>query len=313
MPVTGTDDPGSRTPLPGRWTGLKLPVKSAGLVMPSEGDVLGNCTLEERLGQGSSSVVYRARHRKLNIPVAVKVLHTSALAASPELRERLRSEAVLLAQLNHPNVVRVWDFDDEAPLPYLVMEYVEGSSLAERIRQCGRIPQDWALSLIGQVIDGLAAAQAAGIVHRDLKPDNILLTRDGRVKLADLGLAVVVGSAPVRTGTPADSGIAGTAGYVAPEQARSAPDVDHRADIYSLGCTLFHALTGRLPFEGKSAMQVILRHLKEPPTPPELLAPGIEPSASALVLRMMAKEPAARFQTYADLRATVARVLDGGE
>jgi serine/threonine protein kinase len=262
--------------------------------------VLGKCLLTEFVGQGAVGVVYRGLHRSLNIPVAVKVLHLSALEQDASARQQLRAEARLLAQLNHPHIVRVWDFEDQGSYPYMVLEYVEGLSLAELIQQSGRLRWDRAREVIGQVARGLAAAGKLGIVHRDVKPANILLTRDGSAKLADLGLAVVSSNpvlAQAASADAADAGLGGTAAYMAPEQVCGAV-VDHRADIYGLGATLYHAITGCLPFTGRSRMEVMLKQVRQPPPPPHALVPELGPAVSAVVLRMLAKNPDERFQTY---------------
>jgi serine/threonine protein kinase len=160
-------------------------------------------------------------------------------------------------------------------------------------------------------VEGLAEAHKLGIVHRDVKPGNLLIGRDGVVKVADLGLAMVVGdllsknaSESRRTGLPA-----GTAGYLAPEQARDPSRVDFRADVYSVGATLYHALTGRMPFEGRSAMEVIKKHLMLPPVPPRQRAPELSPECNDLIVRMLAKEPEERFGSYDELRVALGRAV----
>jgi serine/threonine protein kinase len=181
----------------------------------------------------------------------------------------------------------------------MVLEYVEGMSLAELILQSGRLRLDRALRIILQVAEALAAAHRLGVVHRDVKPGNILVTKDGQAKLADLGLAVIVGkqNAPV---TPT-TGMAGTVAYMSPEQAGSAMAVDHRSDIYGLGATFYHAVTGQMPFTGRSAMEVMLKHAQEPPVPPHQLATDLDPAASEIILKMLAKKAAERHQTDDEL------------
>lgn len=278
--------------------------------MPQPGDVLGKYQLIEVLGQGGSCRVYRGKHTRLPIHVAVKVLN-SELSCDPSVLLQLREEAALLAGLNHPNIVRLWDFDDEGKHPYIVTELVDGRTLAELIEQSGPLMPDWAVYIMAQVVDGLAAAHQLGIVHRDIKPGNILLTKDGKAKLVDLGLALV-GRATAGSDrpdlTPTRSHVMGTAAYIAPEQARSPDTCDHRADMYSLGATFFHALTGRLPFEGRSRMDVIIKHVQEPLVPPHRYNPNIPAVLSGLIERLMAKNPAERFASYDEL-AHVLRLL----
>jgi serine/threonine protein kinase len=259
---------------------------------PQVGDMLGKCLLIERIGHGAAGVVFRARHQSLNIPVAVKVLHVTDDIG---VHRQLRSEAQLLARLNHPHVVRIWDFEDDPFQPFLVMEFVEGSSLSEVLRREGRLPAGRALQIIRQIADALAAAQRLGIVHRDVKPGNILLAGDGAAKLADLGLAVLVD----RDRGAASGALAGTAAYMAPEQADGA--IDYRADIYSLGATFYHLVTGQTPFQGTSRAEVIRKHARETAAAPRDLAPHLPEVASDVILKMMAREPAERFQTYDEL------------
>jgi tRNA A-37 threonylcarbamoyl transferase component Bud32 len=271
---------------------------STGLVI---GTMLGNCLLTEPIGKGGSAQVFRAIHRGLNIPVAVKVLHREALERDPDLYAQLKSEAHLLEKLQHPNIIRVLEFDDNPQFPYLVLEYIEGLSLAELINQSGRLRLDRAMIIIRQIAEGLKAALELGVIHRDVKPANVLLTRDGHAKLADMGLAMAIRPKGEASSQSSDTGLeamVGTVAYISPEQALSAKDLDHRADIYSLGATFYHAITGELPFQGRSRAEVLLKHVQEVPSAPHMVAPGLDPQASELVLQMMAKDPKDRIQTY---------------
>ena len=202
-------------------------------------------------------------------------------------------------------MIRLWDFDDEGPHPYLVTELVDGRTLAGLMRDSGPLTPDWAIFLVLQVVDGLEAALRVGVIHRDVKPANILLAKDGVAKLADLGTAITLGRTRV-----ADGGLAGTAAYMAPEQARGESGVDHRADIYSLGATLFHAVAGRIPFTGRSAAEVIVKHALSAPAPRHEVAPGVPVAVSGVVGRMLAKAPADRYATYADVRRALRDCLD---
>jgi serine/threonine protein kinase len=295
----------ARTTTDGAVTGRPKPTAP----MPKFGEVLGKYRLTGLLGEGSTSRVYRGEHVRLPLAVAVKVFGPAEWQDAAALH-RIRQEATLLCGLNHPNIIRLWDFDDEGPHPYLVTELVDGRPLSRMVGAGRPLIPDWAVHLALQVVDGLEAALELGIVHRDVKPSNILLTRDGRAKIADLGLAVIAG--PVRAPGPAPEaeGIPGTAAYVAPEQARNTGPVDHRADIYSLGATLYHCVCGRLPFTGRSVMEVIFKHLQQPPPPPSDVAPQVPRRLSDLVLRMMAKSPSDRFATYDDLRREMLAVLE---
>lgn len=253
---------------------------------PAVGNTYGKCLLLQRLGRGSTGAVFKARHQTLNTHVAVKILMVNGDA---ELRQQLRLEAQLLAQLNHPHIVRVWDFDDHPRRPFLVLEYVEGQTLAEVLRETGRLPAGRAIQIAGQIADGLAAAHRIGIVHRDVKPRNILLAPEGNAKLADLGLATCID--PHRR--MACGGMVGTVAYVAPEQAMGAT-VDHRADVYSVGGTFYQMVTGELPFTGTTSADVLRQHSQEPLVPPHHRVPTLPERVSTVIGKMMAKRPEER-------------------
>lgn len=272
------------------------------------GQTLGKCLLIERLGRGGSCCVYRALHQTLNVPVAVKVLQVDACELRHRDHDHLRSEARLLARLNHPNIVRILDFEDDAAFPYLVLECVEGPSLVELIHQSGRLRSDRARAIIAQVAGGLAAIWKIGAVHRDVKPGNILLARDGTAKIADLGQAVLLadGTATTANGSAGHPDqVAGTAAYMAPEQFLAPASVDHRADVYALGATFYQAITGRMPFEGRSRMEVLLKHAQEAPVPPHQLVADVDPALSDIILMMLAKDPDNRFQDSEELLAAL--------
>jgi serine/threonine protein kinase len=253
------------------------------------GEKLGKYLLTEEVGRGGFGVVYRALHCTLKTPVAIKRLLAEA---DPEVIESFRAEAITMACLNHPNVVRVLDFADEA-VPYVVLEYVEGPSLRDLIKQSGRLRVDRAIAIILQIARGLEASATQGIVHRDVTPSNILLTRDGIAKLTDFGLAAFMADLE----DSPDRENRGTAAYMSPEQARG-DVIDARSDQYSLGSALYHALTGFLPFPGQNRMEVLLRHATETPVPASNLVPGLDPAVSDLIQRMMEKNPDRRFANF---------------
>jgi serine/threonine protein kinase len=214
--------------------------------------------------------------------------------------KQLRMEAAALARVKHPLVVRFLDFGFDPRWPYLVTEFFEGRPLGELLRSGGALPPAWALYLISQMVDALGAVWQAGVVHRDIKPDNILIGPNGNGKLIDFGLAKA--DAIQANQEKRGPELAGTAAYLAPEQAKDASTVDHRADIYSLGVTLYETLTGRLPFEGRNRVQVIFQHLNAQPVPPSDRLPGIPSLASDLCLWMLTKSPDDRPQNYEELR-----------
>jgi serine/threonine protein kinase/CheY-like chemotaxis protein len=272
------------------------------------GDTLGKLLLTDAMGEGATGKVFRALHQTLNIPVAVKILHSAELERDPTLHHQLRREAQLLAQLNHPNIVRVWDFEDNPDLPYIVLEIVEGLSLADLIDQTGRLSPRHALDLILPVADGLAAAARLGIIHRDVKPANILMSRDRVPKLVDLGVAIAFGAEPV-VRLASDSGrmveIVGTPAYMSPEQFLAPDTVDHRSDIYSLGVTFYHAITGRLPYEGTTPRSVLMNKVQSDFTPADQLVHGLPLAVSDVLSRMMQKDPDDRFERYDELLAAL--------
>ncbi len=265
------------------------------------GTQFGKYLLLECVGKGGAGIVYRALHTTLKTLVAVKFLRPELGSSDGTARERLAREAQLLAQLSHPNVVRVLDYEDDPVRPYVVMEFVEGMSAADLIRQSGRLAWDRAVEVTMDVARGLEAARKIGIIHRDVKPGNILVTRSGASKLVDLGLATV--SRPELAVNSLNLGslsVEGTVGYMSPE-ALTGGHADHRSDIYSLGATLFHMIAGRLPFTGRSPAEVSMRHLQQPPPVLHEVIPEAPPRLSAVIQTMMAKNPAERYKEYAEL------------
>jgi serine/threonine protein kinase len=277
----------------GTGTGASGPGKRG---RPKVGDRLGKCLLVEQVGKGASSIVFRAQHRTLDITVAVKVLVTDQ-AADPSVRKLLNREARLLARLDHPHIVRVLDYEDDGPFPYLILDFVEGMSLADLIQQSGRVHRERAVAIITQAAKGLAVASSIGIIHRDVKPANILVARDGTAKLTDLGLGAMTegstGESRHDLGLSSGKGtrLVGTVAYMSPEQATGGTTIDFRSDMYSLGATLYHAVCGRPPFTGTNPMEVMVKHVQEAPAPPEQLAPDVGRGLSAVILRMLEKTP----------------------
>ncbi|MGL6096232.1 MAG: serine/threonine-protein kinase [Fimbriiglobus sp.] len=276
-------------------------------VVPQPGDRIGPYALQEKLGQGASCFVFRGWDEANQCPVAVKIVNWSNVYDRPAAMRQLRVESAALARVKHPRVVRFIDFGYDPRWPYLVTEFVEGSSLGEIIRSGGALPTEWAVYLASQTVDGLGAVWKAGLVHRDIKPDNILIGPNGVAKLIDFGLA----KAPVLRAASGQTGpeLAGTAAYLAPEQAKDASIVDLRADVYSLGVAFYEALTGRLPFEGRNRVQVIFQHLNSPPVPPIERVPGIPQLVSDLCLWMLVKCPAERPQSHEELRQAFDTVM----
>lgn len=268
--------------------------------VPQTGDRIETYVLQERLGAGVSCHVFRAWDEDKQCPVAVKIVNWGNVYDRAAALKQMRTEAAALARVKHPRVVRFIDFGFDPRWPYLVTEYVDGRPMGELVRSGGPLPIEWALYLTGQVVDGLGAVWRAGIVHRDVKPDNILVVPNGVAKLIDFGLAKsdVLKIAEGNTGPE----LAGTAAYLAPEQAKDASRVDLRADVYALGVTFYEALTGRLPFEGRNRVQMIFQHMNTPPTPPAAVNPDVPALASDMCVWMLAKNPDERPQSYEELR-----------
>ncbi|MFO0849197.1 MAG: serine/threonine-protein kinase [Gemmataceae bacterium] len=276
-------------------------------VLPETGDVIGPYTLQGKLGTGVSCIVFRGWDVMTATSVAVKIVNWANVYDRPAAMRQMRVESSCLARVKHPRVVRFIDFGYDPRWPYLVTEYVNGRPVGELIRDGGALPADWAVCLTSQVVEALGAVWRAGLVHRDVKPDNVLVGADGGCKLIDFGLAkaAVLQKSSGQTGPE----LAGTAGYLAPEQAKDASVVDLRADIYSLGVTFYELLTGRLPFEGRNRMQVIFQHLNTPPVPPAERVPGLPPLVSDLCLWMLAKAADERPQSYDELRQAFDTVM----
>ena len=281
----------------------------SGLVLPPEpGTRVGTYLLREKLGEGVSCHVFRGWDEAISAPVALKILNWATVYDRPSAMKQLRMEAAALSRVSHPSVVKFIDFGFDPRWPYLVTELFEGQPLGELLRDGGALPATWSMYLMSQMVDALGAVWRAGLVHRDIKPDNILVGANGSGKLIDFGLAKAeaIQSSQPSTGPE----MAGTAGYLAPEQAKDASVVDHRADIYSLGVTLYETLTGRLPFEGRNRVQVIFQHLNSPPVPPIQRVPEIPELASDLCLWMLTKSPAERPQNYEELRQAFDTVMN---
>jgi serine/threonine-protein kinase len=253
------------------------------------GKKLGGCTIESKIGQGGMGTVYKAHHETLNIPVAIKIFH--AQPDSPGSQERFLREAQLMAQLRHPNIVAVMNAGIEGDIHFIVMEYIEGGNLLSLINRKKTLPVQEAIGIAIDILHALDIAKSNSIVHRDIKPENILIDSSGHAKLADLGLARAVSSEHLTQSNM----MLGSPHYIAPEQANNSSNVDYRSDIYSLGCTLFHMLSGKEPFPGNSLIEIVMNHTQKPV--PYLVDYDKQlPSGIAdIVFKMMQKEPEKRF------------------
>ncbi|GAB7181906.1 Stk1 family PASTA domain-containing Ser/Thr kinase [Kitasatospora sp. Ki12] len=263
------------------------------------------------LGRGGMAEVYLAHDTRLGRSVAVKTLRAD-MARDPSFQARFRREAQSAASLNHPAIVAVYDtgedYIDGISIPYIVMEYVEGSTLRELLHSGRRLLPERALEMTIGILQALEYSHRAGIVHRDIKPANVMLTRQGNVKVMDFGIARAMGDAGMTM--TQTSAVIGTAQYLSPEQAKG-EQVDARSDLYSTGCLLYELLTVRPPFIGDSPVAVAYQHVREEPQPPSVFDPEVRPEIDAIVLKALAKERDYRYQSADEMRDDIERFLDG--
>src|SRR5216684_2139668 len=271
----------------------------------------GRYELDGVVGRGGMAEVYRARDLRLDRIVAVKTLRED-LARDQTFQARFRREAQSAASLNNPSIVAVYDTGEDntggSHVPYIVMEYVDGRTLRDLLRDDRRLLPERALEITDGVLRALDYSHSNGIVHRDIKPGNVMLTRSGQVKVMDFGIARAVSDAQATMTQTAQ--VIGTAQYLSPEQARG-ERVDARSDLYSAGCLLYELLTGRPPFTGDSPVAIAYQHVTENPVTPSRIDPEIPPWADAIVLKAMAKSPADRYQSAAEMRADLQRAASG--
>lgn len=283
--------------------------------MPDElvGKTLSKYELRERIGRGGMAEVYRAYHASLDRHVAIKILHPF-LGEDPEFKERFEREARSVAQLRHPNIVQVYDFefDPDRELYYMVMEYIDGPTLRNRLMELSFNEEPLsiaeAIQIIRPVADALGYAHGRGMVHRDIKPANIMLEQDGRVVLTDFGIARIV-SGPAMT---TSGSMVGTPAYMSPEQGLGQSG-DHRSDIYSLGVVLYQLVTGVLPFQAETPIAVVLKHVNEPLPNPRTFNPDIPDELERIIMTSLAKSPEERYQNIGEMLDdldTLASVLD---
>ncbi len=262
--------------------------------------------LVQKIGRGAMGTVYKAIHKGLHRVVAIKILRRDLVADKTQI-ERLKREAQLLADLDHPNIVRAFDAGESNGFPYLVMEYVEGDTLREYIAKSGTLGDEEALRITRAMADALEKARRMGVVHRDVKPGNILISKSGTPKLMDLGLA----KGPLDPGLTQHGATVGTPQFMSPEQAESPDKADTRSDIYSLGASLYAMVTGRPPFEGSTLAEIIMKVMSQQPVPPRVRNVEVSPEVSHLIERMMLKDASLRYATPAHVIADIDMIRGG--
>ncbi|UUV36310.1 Stk1 family PASTA domain-containing Ser/Thr kinase [Amycolatopsis roodepoortensis] len=267
--------------------------------------------LGETLGYGGMSEVHHGHDVRLGREVAIKILRAD-LARDPQFQERFRREAQNAAALNHPAIVAVYDTGETntefGPLPYIVMEYVEGRTLRDIVKTEGPMSQKRAMEVMADVCAALDFSHRHGIVHRDVKPANVMITKNGAVKVMDFGIARAMHDG--QSAMTQTAAVIGTAQYLSPEQARG-ESVDARSDVYAAGCVLYELITGEPPFTGDSPVAVAYQHVREDPNPPSSVNPAVAPELDAVVLKALAKGPANRYQSSAEMRSDLVRTLSG--
>lgn len=285
----------------------KSPVKTMPEMNPNDliGSVLGGCTIKELIGRGSMGFVFSAIHTGLSRTVALKVLPVTE--DNRPILKRLIFEARTIAQLDHPNIVQVYDVGIHQQYVFIIMQFIDGQSLASLLDEMN-LPEGDALRIIKQVALGLAQAHSRGIIHRDLKAENVMVTKDNVVKIMDFGLAHRVG-----TRDEMAQYVVGTPHYIAPEQWLGR-DVDGRADIYSLGCLMYYVITGHLPFENVHGISDLMKaHIKHIPTNPKIYRPGLSNKLNAIIRKCLAKDPNKRYQKAEALISDIEKYEGGGD
>lgn len=266
---------------------------------------IGRFTLEAKIGESPTAVVFRAFHQTLGVPVAVKLYRTAEQVEGDENQQKFLADARMLARIDHPNIVRVLDVDIFEGLPYIAFEFIVASSLRDLVRTSGRLGAEQVARIGLQVVDALRVASERGVSHRDLRPPNILVRPDLQIKLADFGVPSLLASESRSSASVA----VGATQYTAPELSVNPERADFRADMYSLGATLYYAASGRPPFERSTAMETLQAHLEEFPIALHTVNPTFSLTLSQLILKLLAKKPAERFVSWEELGEALWQIL----
>ncbi len=272
------------------------------------GEQVGPYRISEQLGQGGMATVFKAYHAALDRYVAIKVLHV-AFMEDPNFLARFQREARVVAKLEHPNIVPVYDFAEHEGRPYLVMKFIEGQTLKARLQQGGITPEE-GIRIIEEVGAGLEYAHRQGILHRDIKPSNVMMAQDGGIFLADFGLARI---AQAGESTMSSDMMLGTPQYISPEQAMGKRELDDGTDIYSFGVLIYELVVGKVPYSADTPFSIIHDHIYTPLPMPRVVNPNVPESVERVLLKALAKERADRFETVADLVEKFKRAVAGDE
>lgn len=256
------------------------------------GTDISGCEILQKVAEGGMGAVYKARHKALNRIVCVKIL-SPALANDKKAVELFLSEARAVAELDHPNIVNVYNVGKERGYYFIVMSFIEGQTLSVMLKRRKVLPVNLVLDLFDGILKGLNVAHEKGIIHRDIKPSNILITSDMHPKIVDFGIAKKVDK---EKGTTKTTELAGTAYFIAPEQALGR-DLDTRADLYSIGASMYYVLTGQFPYNGKNTIDIIQKHINDPVPDPSKIRKDLPPWLTQAIQKLMSKDPAKRFQT----------------
>ncbi|MBC8170664.1 MAG: protein kinase, partial [Anaerolineae bacterium] len=273
------------------------------------GTKLGPYEIREEVGRGGMATVYRAYQSNVDRDVAIKVIHGN-IAGDSQAVQRFQREARLIARLEHPHILPVYDFDGANEPPYIVMRYLDGGTLKDVMQQ-GRVPLNEVVYVMQQITSALDYAHRQGIVHRDVKPNNIMIDRDGNAFVTDLGIARIASADHPGKQLTATGTIMGTPDYMSPEQALGEDDVDFRTDIYAVGAMLYHMLTGQLPYSSNSTMGMLMQHIQEAVPFALELNPDLPPDIDDVIHKAMAKKPTERYDSVAEMGVAITEALGG--
>jgi serine/threonine protein kinase len=267
--------------------------------LPEVGEIIDKYEIREVIGKGATATVYRAFHQFLKIEVALKVLSPQLIISDPLIQDKFIDEAMHTAKLSHHNLIKIYDVEKRGQYTYIVMEYIQGSTVDTILKKQGRIKPLSGIKIVTELCKVLGKLYESGMIHRDIKPGNIMINNKSEIKLADFGLAKIIDE-PDKYQTISGK-IYGTPYYMSPEQFNTPDKVDLRSDLYSLGATIYHMVTGRVPFETNSIQKIVYMQLFETPAAPDSISDTISPEFSRLIMKLLEKDPDKRYQNYLEL------------